>query len=81
MTCEPPECEASLDAPPESFTLEMETIRNMDVESEMPLGMLWEVGSSPGNIMPSGQLTKTSPDDAKWGGICFQGKSLPDPYF
>jgi len=32
MTCEPPECEVSLDAPPESFTLETETIGNMDVE-------------------------------------------------
>lgn len=46
------------------------------LRSEMPLGTLQEVGSLPGNITPSGQLTKTSPDDAKQGGICFQGKSL-----
>ena len=42
--------------------------------------MLRELGWSPGNITPSGQLIKTSPDDAKREGIVFQGKSLPDAH-
>ena len=46
--CEPPGCEAGLDTAPESFTLEMETIGNMDVEetddnerSEHPPPLQW----------------------------------------
>ena len=63
-----------------SFKAAVSLEHSEQLRLEIPLGMLWEVGSLPGNITPSGQLTKTNPDDAKWGSICFQGKSLPDPH-